>query len=75
MLQEDDSTVQIQSIWHRRTLPFVNPSTLKSVKIPVPSIALQRQFAHVVHRFERLRARQREVERQALLPRASRGEL
>ena len=41
----------------------------------------QQQFAHIVHKFERLRAQQREAERQAehlfqaLLHRAFRGEL
>jgi hypothetical protein len=41
----------------------------------------QKQFAHIVHKFERLRAQQREAERQAehlfqaLLHRAFRGEV
>jgi len=47
----------------------------------IPPLPLQQQFAHVVHRFERLRAQQREAERQAehlfqaLLEGAFRGEV
>jgi type I restriction enzyme S subunit len=60
---------------------FVNPRTLKALKIPVPPLLLQQQFAQIVHRFEHLRAQQREARRQAghlfqtLLHRAFRGEL
>jgi len=60
---------------------FVNPRTLKLLKIPIPPLPLQQHFAHIVHQFERLRAQQREGERQAehlfqtLLHRAFRGEL
>jgi len=60
---------------------FVNPRTLKSLKIPIPPISLQHQFSHIVHKFEHLRAQQREAERQAehlfqtLLQRAFRGGL
>jgi type I restriction enzyme S subunit len=60
---------------------FINPRMLKSLEIPIPPIALQRQFAHIVHKFERLRAQQREAECQAehlfqaLLHRAFRGEV
>ena len=60
---------------------FVNPRTLKLLKIPIPPITLQQQFAHIVHKFEHLRAQQREAERQAehlfqsLLQRAFRGGL
>jgi type I restriction enzyme S subunit len=51
------------------------------IKIVLPPLSLQRQFAAIVHRFERLRAQQREAERQAehlfqtLLQRAFRGEV
>ena len=47
----------------------------------VPPLPLQQQFAHIVHKFERLRAQQRESARQAnhlfqtLLHRAFQGEL
>jgi hypothetical protein len=50
-------------------------------RIPLPQLPLQQQFAHIVQRFERLRAQQREAERQAehlfetLLDRAFRGEV
>jgi type I restriction enzyme S subunit len=60
---------------------FVNPKTLKSLEIPLPPLSLQQQFVRVVHQFERLRAQQREAERQGehlfqtLLHRAFRGEL
>jgi hypothetical protein len=34
-------------------------------RIPLAQYPLQQQFAHIVHRFERLRAQQGEAERQA----------
>ena len=58
------------------TLPM-----LESVAVPDVSLVRQRQFARFVHQFERLRAQQREAQRQAehlfqtLLHRAFRGEL
>ncbi|MBI4790900.1 MAG: restriction endonuclease subunit S [Chloroflexi bacterium] len=53
---------------------------LKELAIPLPPLALQQKFARIVRRFERLRAQQREAERQAehlfqtLLHRAFSGE-
>jgi len=43
---------------------FINPTILHSMTIPVPPLALQEKFARVVQQFERLRAQQREAERQ-----------
>jgi type I restriction enzyme S subunit len=60
---------------------FLSLTKLKRVEIPLPPLSLQRKFAQIVHKFERLRAQQREAERQAehlfqtLLDRAFRGEL
>jgi hypothetical protein len=50
---------------------------LKKFPTPISPLLLQEQFAHVVHKFERFRAQQREAEHlfQALLHRAFRGEL
>jgi type I restriction enzyme S subunit len=54
---------------------------LGQIPVPFPPLSLQQEFAHIVHKFERLRAQQREAERQAehlfqtLLRRAFRGEL
>jgi type I restriction enzyme S subunit len=45
-----------------KQLPVGN---LKRIKIPLPPLHLQKQFAAIAHKFERLRARQREAERQA----------
>ncbi len=59
----------------------INQADVKSLTIPLPPLALQQQFARVVQQFERLRAQQREAERQAeqlfqaLLQRAFGGEL
>jgi len=59
----------------------INLRILRNLDIPLPPLLLQREFAHIVHKFERLRAQQREAERQAehlfqtLLHRAFRGEL
>jgi len=38
---------------------------IKSLEVSLPPLPLQQQFAAIVHKFERLRAQQREAERQA----------
>jgi len=54
---------------------------LAVLPVPVPPLPLQQKFATIVRRFERLRAQQREAERQAehlfqtLLHRAFSGEI
>ena len=59
----------------------ISPTLLKEFPMLVPPLAIQQEFAKVVHQFERLRAQQREAQRQAehlfqtLLDRAFRGEL
>ena len=59
----------------------VNNHQISSIEIPVPPHPLQRKFAQVVQKHQRLRAQQREAERQAehlfqtLLHRAFQGEL
>jgi len=58
----------------------INLGDVKEFMIPVPPLALQEKFARIVQQFERLRAQQREAERQAehlfqtLLHRAFGGE-
>jgi hypothetical protein len=57
------------------------PDFAKGIPDAGSPLSLQQQFAHIVHKFERLRAQQREAERQAehlfqtLLHRVSSGEL
>ena len=52
-----------------------------TVEIPLPPLALQQEFTRIVHKFQQLRAQQREAKRQAehlfqtLLHRAFRGKL
>jgi type I restriction enzyme S subunit len=59
----------------------INQQDVKSLVIPLPALALQRQFARVVRQYERMRAQQQEAERQAehlfqtLLHQAFRGEV
>jgi type I restriction enzyme S subunit len=59
----------------------INLETLRPLPVALPPILLQRRFSEVVHSIERLRAQQREAERQAehlfqtLLHRAFRGEV
>lgn len=43
----------------------INLEILRDLRIPVPPFPLQQEFATIVRRFERLRAQQREAERQA----------
>jgi type I restriction enzyme S subunit len=72
---------QIQRLQYGQTKPGLGFEQIRSFKIPVPSLGHQQQFAAIVHKFERLRAQQREAERQAehlfqaLLERAFRGEV
>jgi type I restriction enzyme S subunit len=62
-------------------LNTISTGTVRSCPVPLPPLPLQQEFAHIVHQFERLRAQQRETQRQAehlfqtLLHRAFRGEL
>jgi type I restriction enzyme, S subunit len=62
-------------------MPGLNMQLIKELAIPVPPLSLQQKFAAIVRRFERLRAQQREAERQAehlfqtLLHRAFSGEI
>jgi type I restriction enzyme, S subunit len=65
----------------RSNIPKVNRDELNELTIPAPPLPLQQKFAAIVDRFERLRAQQREAERQAehlfqtLLHRAFNSEL
>ena len=61
-------------------IPKVNREEFAEQNVPLPPLALQEKFARIVQQFERLRAQQREAERQAehlfqtLLHRAFSGE-
>ena len=63
------------------TMTTIGQDGIASLPCPTPPLSLQRHFAHIVHRFGRLRAQQREAERQAehlfqtLLHQAFQGEL
>ena len=63
------------------TMTTIGQDGIGSLPCPVPPLHLQRRFAHQVRQLERLRAQQREAERQAehlfqtLLHRAFQGEL
>jgi type I restriction enzyme S subunit len=66
---------------HGQTRSRISMGQLARLEVPIPPLPFQQQFAHIVHQFERLRAQQREAQRQAehlfqtLLHRAFRGEL
>jgi type I restriction enzyme S subunit len=66
---------------HGQTRARINMGRLAELEVPVAPLELQGRFAFVVHQYERLRAQQREAQRQAeqlfgaLLDRAFRGEL
>jgi len=63
------------------TIAHLTGVKLRTIEFPLPPLPLQQQFARLVRKFERLRAQQREADRQAghlfrtLLYRAFRGEL
>jgi type I restriction enzyme S subunit len=45
--------------------PYINPTELVEMRVYTPPFTLQQKFARIVQKFERLRAQQREAERQA----------
>ena len=71
----------IQPLSRRAGQPHINAEQVKSLQFPSPPTSLQKEFAQVAQRFERLRVQQREAERQSehlfqtLLHRAFRGEM
>jgi type I restriction enzyme S subunit len=72
---------QIRKTQYGQTKPGLNFEKIRDFKIPVPPLSMQEKFAQVVQHFERLRAQQREADRQAehlfqtVLHRAFRDEL
>ena len=50
---------------HGAIMAGLNMGIIKSLEVSLPPLPLQQQFAAIVHKFERLRAQQREAERQA----------
>jgi type I restriction enzyme S subunit len=74
-------TPYLRSLAPIGTQPNLNTGIMNGLPLILPPLALQHQFAAIVRQFERLRAQQREAERQAehlfqtLLHRAFRGEL
>jgi type I restriction enzyme S subunit len=80
-LRSREFTQIVEKLAESRTnIPKVNREELAEQNIPLPPLALQEKFARIVQQFERLRAQQREAERQAehlfqtLLHRAFGGE-
>jgi restriction endonuclease S subunit len=73
--------LQIARLQYGQTKPGLNFEQIRSFEIPCPPLQKQQEFTQIIHKFERLRAQQREAERQAehlfqaLLHRAFRGEL
>jgi len=66
---------------HGGTMDIMNVGLMKALKVYVPPLALQKQFAALVEKVETLRAKQRESEKElddlfhSLMQRAFRGEL
>ncbi len=50
---------------HGQTRARINMGRLADLQVPVPPLPLQQKFAQIAQKFERLRAQQREAERQA----------
>ena len=73
--------LQIARTQYGQTKPGLNFEQIRSFEIPCPPMQKQQKFAQIIHKFERLRAQQREAQRQVehlfqtLLHRAFRGEL
>src|SRR5206468_3222142 len=60
------STIHLApGIIHGETRSRISMGQLAVLPVPVPPLPLQQKFASIVQRFERLRAQQREAERQA----------
>jgi type I restriction enzyme S subunit len=80
-LESQSTYQQIADLAGGSASPHVNVGDVWALTTIAPPLTLQRQFAHIVRKFERLRAQQREAERQTehlfqtLLHRAFRGEL
>ena len=55
----------LQASKQTTNLATINKTQLRGFPVPLPPLALQKQFVHIVHKSERLRAQQREAERQA----------
>jgi len=74
-------TLYFRSLAPDGTQPNLNTGIMGIFPMIVPPLTLQEKFAQIVQRFERLRAQQREADRQAehlfqtILHRAFRGEL
>ena len=47
------------------TMTTISQTAIEELPCPIPPLPLQEKFAAIVQRFERLRAQQREAERQA----------
>lgn len=81
LLKSDALQAALLRVSASTTILTVKALDLKGLSVIVPPLPLQQKFAAIVRRFERLRAQQREAERQAehlfqtLLHRAFRGEV
>ena len=50
---------------HGQTRSRISMGQLARLEVPIPPLSMQKRFDEIVHKFERLRAQQREAERQA----------
>jgi type I restriction enzyme, S subunit len=65
-LKTDGGRARFMQQARRTAVQFnINTEQLSSIDIPLPPLPLQQKFAQIVLKFERLRAQQREAERQA----------
>lgn len=72
---------QIDELSHGGTMDIINVGIIKQVKIPLPPLALQQQYAHIVQRVEKIHEIQKESGQEieqifgGLITRAFTGEL
>jgi len=65
-LKTDGGRARFMRQARRTAVQFnINTEQLSSIEIPLPPLPFQQKFAQIVLKFERLRAQQREAERQA----------
>jgi len=65
LINSEHGKLVIKPLTRRAGQPHINAEQVEELHFPLPPLVLQQKFARIVQQFERLRAQQREAERQA----------